>query len=253
MGWRINDCHTNDRLTTIPIFGYYSLQFGRNPIFNMTEGQQWIHTRFVDWVIKNVGSSETTQVTNMTKVFVVTLYKSYTCIEMVWRIIFGKHVFREIIKDLPDILLSQETSETILRRSWGCKHFKYQVNCTYNVKIDKLTENLYSKYDPRASVGVSTSAFVRYHINKPWHLLRRVGIDVFRIWTKRPKSYNIRWQYCHMSNCLLPTDSTFPASSQLTTTIHWPCYCNVHVYVVIYFAIVCGTFWVETNLCRFVL
>ena len=88
----------------------------------------------------------------------VTLNKSYTCIEMAWRIIFGIHVFREIIKDLPDILLSQETSETISRRSWGCKHFKYQVNCTYNVTIDKLTENLYSKYDPRASVGVSTSA-----------------------------------------------------------------------------------------------
>jgi len=45
-----------------------------------------------------------------------------------------------------------------------------------------------------------------------------------------------------MSNCLLPTDSTFLASSQLTTSIHWPCYCNVDVYVVIYFAIVCGLF-----------
>ena len=28
-----------------------------------------------------------------------------------------------------------------------------------------------------------------------------------------------------------PTDSTFLVSSQLTMSIHWPCYCTVHVYV----------------------
>ena len=28
---------------------------------------------------------------------------------------------------------------------------------------------------------------------------------------------------------------TFLASSQLTTSIHWPCYCTAHVYVVIHF------------------
>ena len=52
------------------------------------------------------------------------------------------------------VILSHDTSDTISRRSGGCKHFKYQVNCTYNVKIDKLTENVYAKYDPRASVSV---------------------------------------------------------------------------------------------------
>jgi hypothetical protein len=47
-----------------------------------------------------------------------------------------------------------------------------------------------------------------------------------------------------------PTDSTFLASSQLTTSIHWPCYCTIHVYVVIH---ICDmlSFWVETNLFRF--
>ena len=41
-----------------------------------------------------------------------------------------------------------------------------------------------------------------------------------------------------------PTDSSILDSSQLTTSIHWPCYCTctVHIYVVI-----------DANLCRFIL
>ena len=56
---------------------------------------------------------------------------------------------------------------------------------------------------------------------------------------------------CVKSNDLKTTDSTFLASSQLTMTIHWTCYCTVHLYVAIHF---CGSVWcfgVETNLCRF--
>ena len=37
--------------------------------------------------------------------------------------------------------------------------------------------------------------------------------------------------FCLKGNGLLPTYSTFLASSQVTTSIHWLCYCTVHVYV----------------------
>ena len=42
----------------------------------------------------------------------------------------------------------------------------------------------------------------------------------------------------------------FPSSSYLTTCPcnHWPCYCTVHVYVVIHFCLL-GFFLVEANLC----
>ena len=40
--------------------------------------------------------------------------------------------------------------------------------------------------------------------------------------------------YSQNGNITTP-DSTFLASSQLITIIHWPCYCTVHVYVVIHF------------------
>ena len=33
--------------------------------------------------------------------------------------------------------------------------------------------------------------------------------------------------------------------------IHWPCYCTVHVYVVINFCDSIWSFWVEASLCRF--
>ena len=45
-----------------------------------------------------------------------------------------------------------------------------------------------------------------------------------------------------MCNGLSPTDSSFLASSQLTTSFHWPYYCTIHVYVVIH---------IDANLCRF--
>jgi hypothetical protein len=62
-----------------------------------------------------------------------------------------------------------------------------------------------------------------------------------------------------------PTYSTFLANSQLTTNIYWPCYCTVHVYVVIHwpcyrtvnvyvviqFCVDMWSFWMEANLCRF--
>ena len=75
-----------------------------------------------------------------------------------------------------------------------------------------------------------------------------------------------------------PTYSTFLANSRLTTNIywpcyctvhvyvvihwpcyctvhvyvviHWPCYCTVHVYVVIHFCVYMWSFWMEANLCR---
>jgi len=50
---------------------------------------------------------------------------------------------------------------------------------------------------------------------------------------------------CPKSNGLYPTCSTFLASSQLATSIHWPCYCTVHVYVVIKFCDRMWYFWVE--------
>jgi len=40
-----------------------------------------------------------------------------------------------------------------------------------------------------------------------------------------------------LRNALKPTDSTFQTNSQLTTSIHLPCYCTVHVYVVIHFCV----------------
>ena len=51
---------------------------------------------------------------------------------------------------------------------------------------------------------------------------------------------------------LSPTYSTFLllASSQLTMSIHWPCNCTVHVYIVIHFYDSMWSFWVEVNLCR---
>jgi hypothetical protein len=50
--------------------------------------------------------------------------------------------------------------------------------------------------------------------------------------------------FCYMSIGLSPTYSSFLDSSQLATSIHWPCYCTctVHIYVVI-----------DANLCRFIL
>jgi hypothetical protein len=43
------------------------------------------------------------------------------------------------------------------------------------------------------------------------------------------------------------------ANSYLTMIIHWPCYCTVHVYVVIHFCDGVWSFWVEANLCRILL
>ena len=48
-----------------------------------------------------------------------------------------------------------------------------------------------------------------------------------------------------------PTDPTFLSSSQITTIIHWPCYCTVRVYVVVHFYDSEKSFWVKVNLCRF--
>ena len=44
----------------------------------------------------------------------------------------------------------------------------------------------------------------------------------------------------------IPTDFIFLASSQLTTSIHWPWYCTGHVFVVIYFCESMWSFWVES-------
>jgi len=43
------------------------------------------------------------------------------------------------------------------------------------------------------------------------------------------------------------------ASSRLTMSIHWLCYCTVHVYVVIHFRDRTWSFWVESNMSSFVL
>jgi hypothetical protein len=53
------------------------------------------------------------------------------------------------------------------------------------------------------------------------------------------------------SNGLEPADSTFIASSQLTTSIHLPFYCTVHVFATIHFWDNILSFWVESNMCRF--
>ena len=46
---------------------------------------------------------------------------------------------------------------------------------------------------------------------------------------------------------------TFLASCLFTTSIHWPCYCTVHVYLVIHFCDSMWSFWVAANLWRFFL
>ena len=51
----------------------------------------------------------------------------------------------------------------------------------------------------------------------------------------------------------IPTDFIFLASSQLTTSIHWPWYCTGHVFVVIYFCESMWSFWVDVNLAMFLL
>ena len=48
-----------------------------------------------------------------------------------------------------------------------------------------------------------------------------------------------------------PTYSTFLASSQLTTNIHWSCYCTLLIYVVLHFCDIMWSIWFDTNLCRF--
>jgi hypothetical protein len=45
----------------------------------------------------------------------------------------------------------------------------------------------------------------------------------------------------------------FLANSRLTTSVYWPCYCTIHVYVVIHFCDSMWSFCVQTNLCRFVI
>ena len=47
----------------------------------------------------------------------------------------------------------------------------------------------------------------------------------------RPTGEKTFWELWVM--VFKPTDSTFLASSQLTISVHWQCYCTVHVYVVI--------------------
>ena len=42
-------------------------------------------------------------------------------------------------------------------------------------------------------------------------------------------------------------------SSQLNMTFHWPCYCNVHIFVVIHFCDSVWSFWLEANLCRYLI
>ena len=44
--------------------------------------------------------------------------------------------------------------------------------------------------------------------------------------------------------------STF-LDGQLPINIYWPCYCTIHVYVVIHLCDSIWSFWMEANLCRF--
>jgi hypothetical protein len=46
-------------------------------------------------------------------------------------------------------------------------------------------------------------------------------------------------------NELYLTESTFLDGRQSTTSIHWPCYCNVQVYIVNHFCNSMWSFWVE--------
>ena len=48
-----------------------------------------------------------------------------------------------------------------------------------------------------------------------------------------------------------PTDSAFIANSQLTTRIHWPCLCTVHVFGVIYFCDSILSLGMEANVSMF--
>jgi hypothetical protein len=41
--------------------------------------------------------------------------------------------------------------------------------------------------------------------------------------------------FCQKSDGLYPTYFTFLVSSQLTTSIHWTCYCTVHDFVIIHY------------------
>jgi hypothetical protein len=72
--------------------------------------------------------------------------------------------------------------------------------------------------------------------------------------------------YC-LNVLFITRDSNFLYRSRSTTSIHWPCYCTVHVYVVIHWPCYCTvhvyvvihwpcimlSFWVKVNLCMFFL
>ena len=65
---------------------------------------------------------------------------------------------------------------------------------------------------------------------------------------------SISFDFCCLnSNGLWRTYSTFLASSQLVKSIHLHCYCTVHIYVVIHFCDSMWSFWVETNICSFLI
>ena len=96
--------------------------------------------------------------------------------------------------------------------------------------------------------------YIQYFIPTNWSPIcsgfsRRPINAHHHIWfqSARSISYDPTPRFPHPnSNGLKPTNSTFLASSRLS--IHLPCYCTVHVYVVVYF---CEwlVFWSEANLC----
>jgi hypothetical protein len=53
------------------------------------------------------------------------------------------------------------------------------------------------------------------------------------------------------NNAFKPTDLIFLVNNQWTTTIHWPCYGIVHVYIVVHFSNIEWFFWVVVNLFRY--
>jgi len=60
--------------------------------------------------------------------------------------------------------------------------------------------------------------------------------------------YDLLWI---KSNGSYPTYYIFLANIQLATSIHLPCYCTVHIYVVIHLCDSMRSFWVEVSLCMF--
>jgi hypothetical protein len=78
---------------------------------------------------------------------------------------------------------------------------------------------------------------------------------ICQTWSKELENEDLRELYRAFSIVIFVSvsTSTFVSDLALTMSIHWSCYCTVHVYVILYFCESMWYFLVEANLYRFVI